>query len=145
MTQSLGRCMAGTKISFASLGAPAVFTELGEAFDIQRSGAKRETDDTTNHDSTSGYRETCPTIKEPGEWSVDYNFVPGDDGQAALSALYESGDRVNWQVVLPDSLGEFTFTAFVMEYGNFKFPVDKKASGSVKIKVTGPVVENFGS
>jgi predicted secreted protein len=145
MSQTQAFCPAGTEIAFASLASPSVYTTIGEATMIKRSGSKRETDDATNHDSTSGYREYISTIKDGGEYTVDYNLVPGNNGQALVSALFESGDTVNWKVTMPNTKGHFTFSAFIQEYGNVDFPVDKKATSSLKIKVTGPVVENFGS
>lgn len=145
MSQSKAFCPAGTEMQYASLLAPTVFVSIGEVTSIQKAGQKRETDDATNMDSTSGYRETIPTLKVGGEYTVAYNFIPDDSGQAGLSTLFESGDRVNWKIVLPGTKGHFTFVAFVSDYGNFDFPMDKKAKTSVKITVTGPVVENFGS
>lgn len=145
MSETQAFCPAGTEIAFASILAPAVFTTIGEVTSIVKAGQKRETDDATSLDSTSGYRETIPTIKAPGEYTVSYNFVPGDAGQALVSDLFESGDRVNWKITLPGTKGHFTFKAFISEYGNFNFPVDKKATSSLKVMVTGPVVENFGS
>lgn len=145
MSQTQAFCPAGTEIAFASIAAPTVFTPIGEVTSIKKSGQKRETDDATNMDSTSGYREYIGTIKDGGEYTIDYNFVPGNAGQASVSYLYESGDVVNWKLTMPNTKGHFTFSAFIAEYGNFDFPVDKKATASLKVKVSGPVIETFGS
>lgn len=145
MSQSQAFTPAGTEIGFASLAAPAVFTLLGEVISIEKTGQKRETDDVTNLDSDSGYRELIGTIKVGGEVNVVYNLVPGNAGQSAASALFESGDRVNWKITYPGTRGSLTFVGFISEYGNVKLPVDKKAQGGIKVTITGKITENFGS
>lgn len=145
MSATRAKCMAGTQVSFASVDSPAVFTHLGEITNITKTGQKLETDDATNHDSTSGYREYIGTIKDGGEWTLDYNFVPADAGQAALSSRFEAKKAINWRIELPNNDGTFTFAALVTEFGNFALPVDKRSSSSLKLKVTGPVYESWGS
>lgn len=147
MSQTQAFCPRGTTIAFASAGpgTPTVYDKtIGEVIVIKRSGQKKETDDATNMASPSNYREYISTLKDGGEVDVEYNFVPADAGQLALSSWFEGvltgGEALPVKITLPNTMGAFTFTALCLEYGNFQFPADKKATGSVKLKITGPVV-----
>lgn len=145
MSATQAICPRGTVTSYASLVAPTVFADVAEVIAIKRTGAKHETDDATNMDSTSGYREYIATIKVGGEYQLDVNFLSTDSGQRGVKALFESGDAVNWKITLPNGAGLFLFTGIVTEYGNLSLPVDKKATDSFKVMVTGGVEEDFAS
>lgn len=144
MSASNAFCALGTLFQFES--APDVFTTIAEVTNIQRSGAKRDTDESTHMQSPNNYKEFIPTLKDGGEWQVDVNFIPGDNlGQGVIASLFESGELTNFKVVLPHSLGDSTFAGIVTEYGNRQLPTDKKATDSFKLKVSGPVTDTFAS
>jgi len=134
-------CPAGTTIAFASTGTLPTDKTIGEVVSIEKTGQKRNTDDASNLSSPQNYKEFIKTMKEGGDLTVNYNFVPGDAGQVAVSAAFENDvlGAIPWQIVLPNSLGTFDFLAIIEEYGNYKFTTDKKASDALKLKVSGPV------
>lgn len=143
MSQSAAFCPRGTTIAYES--TPGVFIPVAEVTHIQRTGQKRDQDEVTNMDSTSGYREYIATLKDGGEVQVDCNFIPGDGGQGAVRNLFENGDVKLWKIQFPFNLGHEDFDAFVSEAGNVDLPVDKKATSAFKLKVTGPITDYFSS
>jgi predicted secreted protein len=138
-------CPAGSTVGAASIGDPATFTPFEGVTKISVTGQKRETDDITDMDSTSQYREFLPTIKVGGVVQLDVNFAPGYPGQAYAATLFESGDTVNFKITLPNARGTRSFAGFISDFGNLTLPVDKKATSSISIQVTGPYVDAFAS
>lgn len=133
-------CPAGTTLQFDSSGVGTTYDKtVGEVISLKKSGSKMGTDDATNLNSPSNYKEFIATTKDGGTWAVEYNFVPGDAGQVALQAAYEAGTLLSFKITLPNSLGAFTFNAIVEEHGNYTFAVDKKATDSLQLKISGPV------
>lgn len=136
---------AGSTVGAASIASPAVFTNIEGITKIGVSGQKRETDDITDMDSTSQYRELMGTLKVGGVVTLDVNFAPGYPGQAYAGVLFESGDTVNWKITLPGGRGTRSFAGFVSEYGNLTLPVDKKATSTIGVTITGPYTDAFAS
>lgn len=138
-------CPAGSTLGYATVGAPAVFTNIEGVTKIVIAGQKRESDDSTDMDSTSGYRQHLPTIKAGGTVTADINFAPGYPGQGGIGTIFEAGDTVNFKITLPGSRGTRSFAGFIADYGNLNLPVDKKATSTIVIQVTGPYTDVFGS
>lgn len=97
--------------------------------------------DVTNHDSPGGFEEVIRTIKRTGVVSLEGNFVPGNDGQAALMADYLTidGNPSSYTIDFsPTGLeAEWNFTAFVKKAPSTEAPVDGKIPFSAEIRVTG--------
>jgi len=97
--------------------------------------------DVTNHDSPGGFEEVIRTIKRTGIVSLEGNFVPGNDGQAALMADYLTidGNPSSYTIDFsPTGLeAEWNFTAFVKKAPSTEAPVDGKIPFSAEIRVTG--------
>jgi Phage major tail protein 2. len=126
----------GTVISYET--DPSVsFVALSELKDFSFSGAKYDLDDVTNYES-GNFREWITTLADSGEISFSGNYLPGDASQAALLGFFNNGTLVNWKVQLPNSLGEITFRGYVSGLEH-QLPLDKAATISGKVKITGQV------
>jgi predicted secreted protein len=126
----------GTVIQFEAPGS-TYFEPLAEIKNINFSGAKYDLADTTNYES-GNFREWLPTLADSGECSFEGNYIPGDPSQASLLNFFNNGTLVLWQVTLPNNLGQITFKAFVNSLEH-NLPLDKEATISVKLKITGAV------
>lgn len=127
------------------------YAVLSEVKTAQFSGAKADLADVTNFQS-GNFREWLPTLNDAGELSFGGNLIPNDVTEQALIGFFNNQTLVNWQVVLPanpaqgfaTSLGTFSFKAFVTSL-DYSVPVDKEASISGKLKITGVVTYTPGS
>jgi len=126
----------GTTIGF--LVEPSVsYQLLAEIKEINFSGAKYDLADVTNYES-GNFREWLTTLADSGEVSFSGNYVPSDSTQAALLGYFNNGTLVDWQVTLPNALGVITFKGYVSSLEH-ALPLDKEATISGKIKVTGKI------
>lgn len=113
------------------------------------SGQKLDLADVTNFQS-GVFKEWLATLLDSGELSVKGNFIPSDATQAALLAFFNTATRAAYGILLPNNpatgntYGSFTFLAFVssLEWG---LPIDKEASVSMKLKITGAISFVAGS
>ena len=133
----------GSKLEY-SVNPPSVpYIEAAEIKTISFSGVKMDLADVTNFQS-SNFREYLPTLNDSGDLAFTGNMIPNDQTEADLVSFFNNQTRVTWQVVLPatatypTTAGTFTFVAFVSGIDR-SIPVDKEASISGKLKITGKI------
>ena len=113
------------------------YETLAEVKTIAFSGTKADLVDVTNMDSGT-VREWLPTLIDSGDIAFTANLIPGDSSQNTLISLFNNQTLTAWQVVLPNTLGTFSFNAYVVGLDR-DVPVDKEASISGKLKITGAI------
>lgn len=97
-----------------------------------------KTVEVTNHDSPDRYEEFLQTIKTGGDVTISGNFIPGNAGQAALDADFESGALVTYELVYPDAASTvITLPVIVTAFGTVDKPVDGNLGFSATLKVSG--------
>lgn len=124
----------------AQYGSPLAFQIIAEIKKISFSGAKYDLADVTNMQS-GNFREWLPTLADAGEVSFEGNDVSADPTQIELLALFNGAVLTVWNVVLPSGKGTISFNGYVSSIDR-TYPVDKEATLSGKIKITGPIT-NF--
>lgn len=119
-------------------GSPEVFTAIPEVQNVDFTGSKVDTVDVTHAQSPNRAREFIATLIDSGECSFTANFLPTDAIQANLEATKTAAKLVNWQVILPNSLGTFHFAGLLHALDkNLDFTKEAKLTG--KIKISGPI------
>ncbi len=120
------------------------FEPIAEVKKIDFTGGKADMADVTNQDSVGAHREFLPTLLDAGELSFDGNYLGNlDASQADLQTLFEGQTLSQWKIILPIPPGEtvsrgtWSFAAYVNAFDPV-FPVDKEASFTAKLKITGP-------
>lgn len=111
----------------------STYTQVAEVTNITWPGYKRDAIDVTFMDSTSGFREFIPGLKDAGEVTVELNWTPSatDPVLAALTA-----DAVG-QFKLQYNAGvNVVFKAIVTSY-EMQSPLGEKLSATATFKVTG--------
>lgn len=88
----------GTKLKIAT-------NFIAELTSISGLSLSADTIDVTSLDSDGGYREFIGGFKDGGELSISGFFNPGDVGQAAIYAAFESGDTIAYSIIFPAALG----------------------------------------
>lgn len=104
--------------------------------------------DVTNLDSTGGFREYIPGLKDAGELTFEFNYTP-----AMFTALKPLGDNntlTKWRLTLPLGAGQST-TGDVHTWDAFITPSVAQGQqgehwkGSVRMRVTGQPTYAAGS
>lgn len=114
------------------------FTAVSEVQTASFSGDKIDTVDVTHAQSPSATREFIATLADPGEFQFTANYLPQDATQINLKTLKDSRILHNWKVVLPSSLGTFSFAGLINALDrNLDF--SKEAKLTCKIKISGPI------
>lgn len=90
--------------------------------------------DVSDVDSTS--KDKLIGIMDEGQFSIGYNMIKGDAGQAALDTARASGAECEVKVVT--SALTFTFGAFVLT-NEKSGGVDRQVTGSAGLEITGSV------
>ncbi len=130
----------GTKLKLGNAGSPETFTAVAEIISLQQSGKKIDLIDVTNMDSAAVngliFREFIGGLADGGELNFTANYIPGNSSQEAFRTAFD-GVLHNWQIVLPSSLGTWSFAGFVNS-DDKDYAIDKQLSFSGKIKISGP-------
>jgi predicted secreted protein len=138
-TNSAAFSARGTTIGF--LVEPSVsYQLLAEIKEINFTGAKYDLADVTNYES-GNFREWLTTLADSGEISFSGNYIPSDASQQQLLGYFNNGTLVDWQITLPPAAmasSPITFRAYVQSLEH-NLPLDKEATISGKLKITGKV------
>lgn len=117
---------------------PENFTPISEVQTASFGSAKVDTIDVTHAQSPNRRREFIGTLIDSGELSFTANYIPQDGSQLNLQALMDAAQLKNWKVVLPSSLGTFSFAGLIQTIDrNLDF--SKEAKLTCKIKISGPI------
>lgn len=133
----------GTALNYSTNPPSVAYTEATEIKTIGFSGMKYDLEDVSNMNS-SNFKEWLPTMADSGDLSISGNMIPNDATEVALLGFFAAATLVTWEVVLPPgpgyptSEGTFTFKAYVSSVDR-TIPVDKVATISIKLKITGAV------
>lgn len=133
-------------VTAAALQALSGGAAGGEAFtlvagikDIKGPARSRSFTDVTSHDSTGGYREFIPSLKEGGSVSCEGHYAPTDAQHTGLNTDYENGVLRNFQVVFPTTPNKtFSFAAYVENF-EVGAPLEGAIPLSFSLKISGPV------
>lgn len=131
----------GTQVQFATVAAPTVFTTLAGVTNAGQSGDKVTTDKTTNMQSANGVDTYIAGTIEPGTFDIKGQFLRGDTSHLAILAIRDGRLPVNFQILYPG--GGFDSFSGIVESYTPTIPLDKVATVDIKIKVTGPVVQEL--
>lgn len=96
-----------------------------------------DTIDTTTLDSDGGYREFIGGFKDGGEVSLSGFFEPGNAGQSAFYAAFESGDTLPFSILFPAAFGaSWVFNGVVTAFSTGA-ELEEAVSFEGTIKVSG--------
>lgn len=109
---------------------------VGEVTSIKGPEGAAKQVDVTPLEATS--RQFIAGIKDGGEVTIEYNFVPGNVGQAAIEADYNGALTGSYTITVP-TVARWTFNAIVTKMGP-SFKVDDALTVAVTLKTSGDVV-----
>lgn len=116
--------------------SPVAFVKVAEVLNITPPALARDAIDATHTESTEGWREFIPGLKDGGEVSVEMNFIPGHASLDLILALF-SRDAGNFRITFPDSPATvWTFSAFITGFEP-EAPLEDKMTATATFKLTG--------
>jgi predicted secreted protein len=107
---------------------------------------QRGTIDTTAHDTTPpGKTFIGEATYDPGEISVQGNYIAGSTGDDLMTEALNDGDNRDWKIVVKAASGTEDITsldgAIMTQYGPDGFEVDGKQTFSATLKVSGALTQ----
>lgn len=127
----------GAELQYGDGASVETFTKFAEVNRIAGPTMVRNLIRATSLDSTGGYEEYIPGLRDGGEVTANANYRR--DSYDTLLADFESDTARNYRIVLPDTDGTtFEFAGFIMQFP-LTIPPDDKVTYDITIKITGPV------
>lgn len=124
----------GTQLERSDMGEIPVFTAIANVTGFKGPKMKRDTSDTTAHDSPNHYREFIGTLIDAGEITCDINYDPADHD--ALIEDFEDTAARDYKLTYPLAASEWALKAFLTGFEP-EAPVDDKLAATITLKVTG--------
>jgi predicted secreted protein len=113
----------------------SAWVAIAEVKSISGPSMTRETIDVTNLDSTGGYREFIPSVRDGGTITLSMNFTYA--GYVIMKQDFQSDDIVNYEILLSDGTS-IEFSGYVQDLPlDVKF--DDAVTSEVTIKISGMV------
>lgn len=114
----------------------ATWVSPGQAISVTPPAIAVDAIDVTHMQSAGGAREFIPGMMDPGECSIEMNFLPGSEGEAIIFGALRM--KVKARCTFP--AGETaTFDAIITGYAPAA-PMDDKMTATLTCKVSGVVV-----
>jgi predicted secreted protein len=115
----------------------ATWAAVAEVTNITPPSDTVDSVDVTHMQSPNRTREFIPGLADPGECSMEMNFVPGSATDVQLRTLKASGTKAKWRITWPNAV-IWVFSGFITGV-EATGPVDDKMGVTATIKVTGAV------
>lgn len=148
MTASTAKIGLGAALWMGDGGSPETFTQVANVVSIDGPSETMETVDVTHLQSTGGYREYLPHLKDGGEVTVTTHYDPTHathDGTTGLKKKYDDRSLVNFKFDMSQQFatnGVINFSAYVTALSKGA-QVDQALEQQVTLRITGaPVLSN---
>lgn len=124
----------GTSFAIGDGASPEVFTPLAEVVSITPPSDSLDIIDATHMESPDATREFIVGLRDPGECSIEMNFVPGSAADSAIQDFRDERERKTCRITFPNGV-TWTFSGILTGYEP-AVPLDDKMTATVSIKVT---------
>lgn len=130
----------GTKFRVETVAGSGVYFEYGEVTNITPPNEQMGETEVTHMQSPGGYIERIPTLVDPGDMSVEINYLPGSDTEDHMLGWKTTRDVRSCQIVWPASTGRVdTFPGYYKGFSPTMGAAEKLA-GTITVGVAGEVV-----
>lgn len=138
--------MSDAKIGYGSVFRRLVdstYEALAEITNISGPELSKDAPDATSNDSSDGYREFIPGLRDAGQVTLEMNFTR--DTYDTLLTDYEADTTHEYEIVFADAENtSVNFTGIVTAL-SITAPLDDKISASATFKISGKPNVNSGS
>lgn len=126
----------GSAFSIQNNNSPPTYDLIAEILGIKPPKLSQDAVDATHNQSPDKFREFIPGLRDGGEMSVGFNFVPASASKTKLLAAFMAG-VIACKIAYPDSPStEWLFNAICTGL-EFDDPLDDKLTGTATFKITG--------
>lgn len=122
---------------------PGDFLALAEVNNITPPNESVDVIDVTHMDSPDRTREFIQGLVDPGDMSVEMNWVPGSATEDLILAWRAAGETREARITTPNSV-TYTFPCFVTGYSP-GMPIDGKMTATLTCKVAGAITVGVAS
>lgn len=126
----------GILVSLANYDSPSTFVDLGEVLSVTAPALSRDAIDASHTASANRYRDYIAGLRDAGEVTVEFNYVPGGTGDDQMLLAFADDDPWNLKILFADGTSSWTCPAFLTSYEP-SAPHDDKMTLSVTFKLTG--------
>jgi hypothetical protein len=127
----------GTTFSTLYPDSPNEYVALAEVTSVSWPNMARDSVDASHMESPNRYREFIPGMVDPGEMSVEFNFIPGNTSHHNLLMELELPETLSRRIV--KGARTFEFRAFLTGL-EMSAAVGDKQTGTATFKLTGEPV-----
>ena len=113
----------------------ATWDEIAEVYDLTPPSDQIDVVDATHMQSPNATREFILGLNDPGECTMEMNFVPGSTADMALQAIKAARERIRARITFPN-LQRWTFSGILTGYEP-NAPTDDRMTATLTFKVTG--------
>jgi hypothetical protein len=141
METAMTEALIGYGTIFAVESAPGSgsYTQLGEVTSVTPPNLSVDQIDATHMQSPGRTREFIQGLADPGEMSIEMNYIANSATDAFLLAWRTSGLTRSARISYPGSATD-TFPAFILGYAPGSIDPSDKMSATLSLKVAGAVV-----
>jgi predicted secreted protein len=129
----------GTILQMGDGATSESFANVAELTDINPPAMTKDSTEVTNYASPDRFREYIAGLKDGGSVSGEGNWLPNNathDENTGLLASFNDDKNHNWKLVLPYSLGTFSFVGHVTAYTPTT-PLASQGKLAFSIKISG--------
>jgi predicted secreted protein len=137
---TLARIGFGTVFQIQDADAsPVAYVTVGEVTSITFPNLTRDAVEATHTESTSGFKEYIPGLKDSGEVSIEMNFVHQSASDTLIRAQFLRETLSPCKILFDTSPEDgVSFNAIATGY-QVQAPVADKVAATLTLKVSGPV------
>ena len=99
---SLALSAMGTLLKRGDGASPEQFATIPECHRISGPDVKVDLIDVTSHDSTGGFREFLPGLKDGDAVTAELHWVPGNEVHKGVREDAYAAELVNYEILFPD-------------------------------------------
>ncbi|ARR55332.1 hypothetical protein HY78_18740 [Rhizorhabdus wittichii DC-6] len=129
----------GAKFYMQATAIATALTKLGEVTNVGLPNEQSADVEATHYESPDRTREYIAGLIDPGELTIELNWIPGDATDDLLVAAKSSGSVLLMRTVVPGAQ-QFTYPGIVKGIER-TVPIDDRMTATVTIRVAGAVVQ----
>jgi hypothetical protein len=127
----------GTLLKIGDGAGPEVFTTIPEVMRVNCPDVKTDLNDVSSHDSSGGFREFLPGLKDGDQVTAEMNWKPSHAIHKQVRVDAYAATKRNFKIILPDTADHVcAFSGYITGYPG-QANVGEPLKNTLTVKVTG--------
>lgn len=129
----------GTQFQLGNMASPQVYAACAKIISISGPNISAEQVEVTTLDSTGGYKEFIPGLRDGGECQLELYWIKSNTQQVSLRNRVNDDNAYRYRIVWPDSpQTKVTFDGVVTAF-SMSTAANEGIKASITIKISGQV------